>query len=157
MLTATPHPNGGWRMTGRKTTAAVLLEPNGRWEIRELDLDPPKEREVLVRVMATGLCHSDEHVRSSLTWTVLPLVGGHEGAGIVEAVGPGVTRVAKGDHIVTSFIPVCGRCRYCSTGRQNLCDDGKNAQTGRCSTTRTASTWTGRTRAGCASWARSRS
>jgi len=117
-------------MTGRKTTAAVLLEPNGPWEIRELDLDPPKAREVLVRVMATGLCHSDEHVRSGNTRTALPLVGGHEGAGIVEEVGPGVTRVKKGDHIVTSFIPVCGRCRYCSTGRQNLCDDGKNAQTG---------------------------
>src|SRR5579884_1777946 len=113
-----------------KTRAAVLLEPQGRWEIRELDLDPPKANEVLVRVMATGLCHSDEHVRSSATRTRLPMVGGHEGSGIVEEVGPGVTRVAKGDHIVTSFIPVCGRCRYCSTGRQNLCDDGKNAQTG---------------------------
>ena len=117
-------------MTVRKTAAAVLLEAGGQWQIRQLDLDPPGEREVLVRVMATGLCHSDEHVRSSTTWTVLPLVGGHEGSGIVEEVGPGVTRVAKGDHIVTSFIPVCGRCRYCSTGRQNLCDDGRNAQTG---------------------------
>jgi NDMA-dependent alcohol dehydrogenase len=113
-----------------KTRAGVLLEPGGRWEVRELDLDPPKANEVLVRVMATGLCHSDEHVRSSTTWTVIPLVGGHEGAGVVEEVGPGVTRVRKGDHIVTSFIPVCGRCRYCSTGRQNLCDDGRNAQTG---------------------------
>jgi len=113
-----------------KTTAGVLMEPNGRWQIRELDLDPPKANEVLVRVMATGLCHSDEHVRSSSTRTFLPLVGGHEGSGIIEEVGPGVTRVRKGDHIVTSFIPVCGRCRYCSTGRQNLCNDGKNAQTG---------------------------
>jgi NDMA-dependent alcohol dehydrogenase len=106
------------------------MEPGGRWEIKELDLDPPKANEVLIRVMATGLCHSDEHVRSSSTRTFLPLVGGHEGSGIVEAVGPGVSRVEVGDHIVTSFIPVCGRCRYCSTGRQNLCDDGKNAQTG---------------------------
>ena len=80
--------------------------------------------------MATGLCHSDEHVRSGNTRTALPLVGGHEGSGIVEEVGPGVTRVKKGDHIVTSFIPVCGKCRYCSTGRQNLCDAGKNAATG---------------------------
>ena len=117
-------------MTVTKTRGAVLMEPNGRWEIKELSLDPPKANEVLVRVMATGLCHSDEHIRSSTTWAVFPLVGGHEGAGIVEEVGPGVTRVRQGDHIVTSFIPVCGRCRYCSTGRQNLCDDGRNAQTG---------------------------
>src|SRR5438105_8692978 len=117
-------------MTVTKTRAAVLMEPNGSWEIKELDLDPPKANEVLVRVMATGLCHSDEHIRSSTTWAVHPLVGGHEGSGIVEEVGPGVTRVEKGDHIVTSYIPVCGRCRYCSTGRQNLCDDGRNAQTG---------------------------
>jgi NDMA-dependent alcohol dehydrogenase len=117
-------------MSAMKTRAGVLLEPAGRWEIRELDLDPPKANEVLIRVMATGLCHSDEHVRSATTRTLVPLVGGHEGAGIVEEVGPGVTRVRKGDHIVTSFIPVCGHCRYCSTGRQNLCDDGRNAQTG---------------------------
>src|SRR2546429_7134513 len=117
-------------MTVTKTRAAVLMEPNGRWEIKELSLDSTKANEVLVRVMATGLCQSDEHIRSSTTWAVFPLVGGHEGAGIVEEVGPGVTRVRKGDHIVTSFIPVCGKCRYCSTGRQNLCDDGRNAQTG---------------------------
>ena len=60
----------------------------------------------------------------------VPVVGGHEGAGVVEAVGDGVTRVAVGDHVVCSFIPACGTCRYCSTGRQNLCDAGKNASTG---------------------------
>jgi S-(hydroxymethyl)glutathione dehydrogenase/alcohol dehydrogenase len=59
-----------------------------------------------------------------------PVVGGHEGAGVVEAVGPGVTRVGVGDRVVCSFIPACGACRYCSTGRQNLCDAGKNASTG---------------------------
>jgi alcohol dehydrogenase (nicotinoprotein) len=114
-----------------KTKAAALTTQGGWWDIIELDLDPPKANEVLVRVMATGLCHSDDHIRAgSLPPERLPFVGGHEGAGIVEEVGPGVTRVKKGDHIVTSFIPVCGRCRYCSTGRQHLCDDGKNAQTG---------------------------
>src|SRR5213592_3844934 len=111
-------------MSVTKTRAAVLLEPNGRWEIRELSLDPPKANEVLVRVMATGLCHSDEHIRSSTTWAVFPLVGGHEGAGVIEEVGPGVTRVKKGDHVVCSFIPSCGHCRWCSTGQQNLCDLG---------------------------------
>jgi alcohol dehydrogenase (nicotinoprotein) len=112
-----------------KTRGAVLREHGGPWEIEELDLDDPKPGEVRVRFMAAGLCHSDEHVRVEERGR-LPMVGGHEGAGIVEAVGPGVTRVAEGDHIVCSFIPVCGTCRYCSTGHQNLCDAGLNAGTG---------------------------
>lgn len=113
----------------RKTQAAVLRTHGGRWEIEELDLDDPKPGEVLVRLKAAGLCHSDEHVRAGNLGR-LPLVGGHEGAGVVEATGAGVTRVAEGDHIVCSFIPVCGTCRYCSTGHQNLCDAGLNAGTG---------------------------
>jgi NDMA-dependent alcohol dehydrogenase len=117
-------------MSAIKTQAAVLLEPNGPWEIREVDLDPPRANEVLIRFMASGLCHSDEHVRAHTTRARLPMIGGHEGAGIIEAVGPGVTRVAKGDHVVCSYIPVCGRCRYCSTGHQNLCDVGLNAMVG---------------------------
>ncbi|MQA83827.1 MAG: NDMA-dependent alcohol dehydrogenase [Streptosporangiales bacterium] len=113
-----------------KTQAAVLRKPGEWWEITELDLDPPKTGEVLVRFMAAGLCHSDDHIRSGDAPARLPMVGGHEGAGVVEAVGPGVTRTKEGDHIVCSFIPVCGTCRYCSTGRQNLCDAGKNAAVG---------------------------
>ena len=113
-----------------KTQAAVLLEPDGPWEITEVELDPPKANEVLIRFMASGLCHSDEHVRSHITPARLPMVGGHEGAGIIEEVGPGVTRVAKGDHVVCSYIPACGRCRMCSTGHQNLCDVGLNAMVG---------------------------
>jgi S-(hydroxymethyl)glutathione dehydrogenase/alcohol dehydrogenase len=113
-----------------KTQAAVLLEPDARWQITELELDPPRDNEVLIRFMASGLCHSDEHVRSHITKARLPMIGGHEGAGIIEAVGPGVTRVAKGDHVICSYIPVCGRCRYCSTGHQNLCDVGLNAMVG---------------------------
>jgi alcohol dehydrogenase (nicotinoprotein) len=112
-----------------KTRAAVLREQGGPWEIEELDLDEPRAGEVRVRLMAAGLCHSDEHVRTG-NRSRLPLVGGHEGAGVVEAVGPRVTRVAEGDHVVCSFIPVCGTCRYCSTGHQNLCDAGLNAGTG---------------------------
>jgi alcohol dehydrogenase (nicotinoprotein) len=119
---------GGW--SAMKTEAAVLREPNGPWEITEIDLDPPKANEVLIKFMASGLCHSDEHVRAHTTRARLPMVGGHEGAGIVEAVGPGVTRVAKGDHVACSYIPACGRCRYCSTGHQNLCDVGLNAMVG---------------------------
>jgi NDMA-dependent alcohol dehydrogenase len=112
-----------------KTRAAVVRGAGEQWEVTELDLDEPKAHEVLVRVMVCGLCHSDEHVREGGPYRY-PMIGGHEGAGIIEKVGPSVTRVREGDHICTSWIPVCGHCRYCSTGRQNLCNDGLNAGTG---------------------------
>ena len=113
-----------------KTRAAVVRGPGQAWEVTELDLDEPKAFEVRVKMKASGLCHSDEHVREGSPHIRYPMVGGHEGAGVVEAVGEGVTRVKVGDHVVTSWIPVCGHCRYCSTGHQNLCDDGKNAANG---------------------------
>ncbi|WP_199433289.1 NDMA-dependent alcohol dehydrogenase [Qaidamihabitans albus] len=114
------------------TKAAVLREagPDRWWRVEEIELDEPKAGEVLVRFLAAGMCHSDDHIRSGDSPGRLPLVGGHEGAGVVEAVGAGVTRVGVGDHVICSFIPVCGTCRYCSTGRQNLCDAGANAMTG---------------------------
>ena len=93
-------------------------------------LDDPRANEVRIRFHAAGLCHSDDHIQKGDARMRFPVVGGHEGAGVVEAVGEGVTRVAVGDHVVCSFIPACGSCRYCSTGRQNLCDAGKNAATG---------------------------
>ncbi len=118
-------------MASMTTRAAVLHQPGTDWEITELDLDPPKEYEVLIRYKAAGLCHSDEHIRREGGSHIrFPLVGGHEGAGVVEAVGPGVPRVEPGDHVVTSYIPACGKCRYCSTGRQNLCDRGLYAGVG---------------------------
>ena len=118
-------------MASMTTRAAVLHTPGTNWEITELDLDPPKEYEVLIRYKAAGLCHSDEHIRAEGGSHIrFPLVGGHEGAGVVEAVGPGVTRVQPGDHVVTSYIPACGKCRYCSTGHQNLCDRGLYAGVG---------------------------
>jgi S-(hydroxymethyl)glutathione dehydrogenase/alcohol dehydrogenase len=107
-----------------KTRAAVLAGTGKDWEIAELDLDPPKAGEVLVKYMASGLCHTDEHFRAGDLVPRFPIVGGHEGAGIVEEVGPGVTHLSVGDHIVTPFIPACGKCRYCATGRQALCDRG---------------------------------
>ncbi len=116
-------------MSMLKTQAAVLRKPGEWWEITELDLDEPKAGEVLIRIEAAGLCHSDEHIRTG-HMARLPMVGGHEGAGIVEAAGPSVTRVAVGDRIACSYIPVCGICRYCSTGHQNLCDQGLNAGIG---------------------------
>jgi S-(hydroxymethyl)glutathione dehydrogenase/alcohol dehydrogenase len=113
-----------------KTQAAILRKPGTAWEIAELDLDPPQDGEVLIRFEAAGLCHSDEHIRAGDAPIRMPLVGGHEGAGVVEAVGNGVTRVAPGDHVVCSFVPICGTCDYCSTGRQGLCDAGKNVAVG---------------------------
>jgi S-(hydroxymethyl)glutathione dehydrogenase/alcohol dehydrogenase len=107
-----------------KTKAAVLRGIGQDWEVTELDLDAPKEHEVLIRYVAAGLCHSDEHLRTGDIAPRFPIVGGHEGAGIVEEVGAGTTRVKKGDHVVCSFIPSCGACRFCSTGQQNLCDMG---------------------------------
>ncbi|MUL48316.1 NDMA-dependent alcohol dehydrogenase [Mycobacterium sp. CBMA293] len=107
-----------------KTTAAVLLEPGKPFEIMELDLDGPGPGEVLINYTSAGLCHSDLHLADGDLPPRFPIVGGHEGAGIIEDVGPGVTKVKPGDHVVCSFIPSCGHCRYCSTGRQNLCDMG---------------------------------
>lgn len=107
-----------------KTTAAVLLEAGKPFELMELNLDGPGPGEVLIKYTAAGLCHSDLHLTDGDLPPRYPIVGGHEGSGIIEDVGPGVTKVKPGDHVVCSFIPSCGTCRYCSTGRQNLCDMG---------------------------------
>jgi NDMA-dependent alcohol dehydrogenase len=107
-----------------KTRAAVLRDLGKDWEITELDLDPPKDGEVLIRYAASGLCHSDDHLRTGDIPVRYPIVGGHEGAGIVEETGGGVTRLKPGDHVVCSFLPVCGHCRFCARGLGNLCDLG---------------------------------
>ena len=79
---------------------------------------------MLIRWVAAGLCHSDEHLRHGDIVPRFPIVGGHEGAGVIEKCGPGVSRVKEGDHVVTSFLPVCGHCRFCATGHSNICDYG---------------------------------
>lgn len=107
-----------------RTKAAVMREAGKDWEIVELDLDGPKAGEVLLRFVAAGLCHSDEHVRTGDLPARLPVVGGHEGAAVVEDVGDGVTRLKPGDHVICSFLPVCGHCRFCASGMTNLCDLG---------------------------------
>ena len=107
-----------------KTRAAVLTAPHTPFEILELDIDEPGPGEVMLKITAAGLCHSDLHMLEGDLDVRYPMVGGHEAAGVVEQIGPGVTKVAVGDHVVCSFIPSCGTCRYCSTGRQNLCDAG---------------------------------
>ena len=108
-----------------KTKAAVLWERNTPWVIEEIELDPPKAGEVLVKMVASGMCHSDEHIVTGDLAGVTPeppVIGGHEGAGIVLEVGPGVFSVAPGDHVVFAFVPACGRCPSCSSGHSNLCD-----------------------------------
>ncbi|CAN5390877.1 NDMA-dependent alcohol dehydrogenase [soil metagenome] len=106
------------------TRAAVLWGVGEDWKIEDVELDDPKANDVLVTVKAAGMCHSDEHAVTGDLPIGLPVIGGHEGAGIVDAVGPGLTTLQPGDHVSVSFIPSCGRCKYCSTGRQYLCDDG---------------------------------
>jgi len=119
------------RTTGAITTrAAVARRPGTDWELAELTLDPPKAHEVRVKFHAAGLCHSDDHVTKGDFPGRFPLVGGHEGAGVVESVGPDVRRVRPGDRVVVAYIPACGACRPCSTGHQNMCVKGLNAGTG---------------------------
>ena len=107
-----------------KTTAAILWETNTPWSVEEIELDPPGPGEVLVKLAASGMCHSDEHLVTGDLPFELPIIGGHEGAGVVQEVGEGVSWLAPGDHVVFGFIPSCGRCPSCSTGHQNLCDLG---------------------------------
>lgn len=114
-----------------RTRAAVLREPGTDYEIVELEVLDPGPGEVLVELAYAGLCHSDEHLRHSNPGGRYPIVGGHEGSGVVQAVGPGVTAVAPGDHVITSFLPACGHCRFCARGRSNLCDKGATIASGR--------------------------
>jgi S-(hydroxymethyl)glutathione dehydrogenase/alcohol dehydrogenase len=107
-----------------KTQAAVLWEPGRPVEILEVDVAPPKEGEVLVKIAACGVCHSDLHVVDGHLPEPLPLVLGHEAAGVVEAVGPGVERLVRGDHVVLALVPSCGECAECRRGRPNFCELG---------------------------------
>ncbi|MCL2583076.1 MAG: NDMA-dependent alcohol dehydrogenase [Streptosporangiales bacterium] len=110
---------------------AILREVPGRFEIAEIEVDDPRQGEIRVKVAASGLCHSDVHASDGdLKGGPLPMCGGHEGSGVVEAVGPGTAGFAEGDHIVFSFLPTCGRCRWCARGMQNLCDLGAATATG---------------------------
>ncbi|MEJ2870536.1 Zn-dependent alcohol dehydrogenase [Actinomycetospora sp. OC33-EN08] len=113
-----------------RTTAAVLHEVGKPLEIEEIELDEPGEGEVLLRYTHAGLCRSDLHVMQGDIAGRLPMVLGHEGAGIVEGVGPGVSRVAVGDHVVCSFVPSCGSCHWCATGQQAICDWGAGTMRG---------------------------
>lgn len=101
--------------------AALLREAGRPLSVEEVDLAAPGPGEVQVRVLAAGVCHSDLHYMTGDLTSLLPVVLGHEGAGVVEAVGPGVTRAAPGDTVVMTWRPRCGHCRYCAAGRPGLC------------------------------------
>ena len=112
-----------------KMTAALLFEQglphpftvSQPLRIERVDLNGPGAGEVLIEVAAAGLCHSDLSTIEGVRPRKLPTVVGHEGAGVVVEVGPGVTDVKVGDHVVTSFVSSCGSCRYCSDAKPNLC------------------------------------
>jgi S-(hydroxymethyl)glutathione dehydrogenase/alcohol dehydrogenase len=102
--------------------AAVLYSPQTPFEIEELVVEAPRQGEVLVEMAASGVCGSDEHVVSGATRHALPVVLGHEGAGVVLQVGPGVERISPGDHVVLSWVPICGECFYCLRGLPAHCE-----------------------------------
>jgi NDMA-dependent alcohol dehydrogenase len=119
-----------------KTRAVVCSGLGEPWKTEEVEIDPPGNREVRVKMVYAGMCHSDEHLRTGDIGaspevleaigvpSMFPVVGGHEGSGIVTEVGTNVTQVAVGDRVAVSFIPSCGTCHWCASGRQNLCDLG---------------------------------
>ncbi|HEX6554991.1 MAG TPA: Zn-dependent alcohol dehydrogenase [Ktedonobacteraceae bacterium] len=101
--------------------AAILEAPTTDLVVEYIDCQEPQAGEVLVRIAASGVCQSDLHVVHGTQTTPLPIVLGHEGAGVVEAVGSNVSRVKVGDHVVLSWLPYCGQCIYCLSGHPNLC------------------------------------
>ncbi len=105
-----------------KVRAAIVYEPNTPFIIEEIDLQPPQEGEVMVRIAAAGVCRSDWNVLTGDTKHPMPVVTGHEGAGYVEAVGPGVTHVQPGDLVALNWAPSCGECFYCLNDRPSLCE-----------------------------------
>jgi S-(hydroxymethyl)glutathione dehydrogenase/alcohol dehydrogenase len=112
-----------------KTRAAVAFEAGKPLEIVELDLEGPREGEVLVEIKATGICHTDEFTRSGADPEgIFPAVLGHEGAGVVVDTGPGVTSLKKGDHVIPLYTPECRECDYCLNPKTNLCQKVRATQ-----------------------------
>ncbi|HVB51852.1 MAG TPA: NDMA-dependent alcohol dehydrogenase [Acidimicrobiales bacterium] len=123
--------------------ASVVSEVHGKWRTETIEIDDPHANEVKVKMAFAGMCHSDEHLRTgdmvpdatvieflSGRSSMFPIIGGHEGSGVVESVGPNVTSLKPGDHVAVSFIPSCGKCEFCASGRQYLCDLGAHTLVG---------------------------
>ena len=119
-----------------KIKAAVLYEQGKKTpfseskplKVEEVDLEPPGAGEVLIRTGAAGLCHSDLSMINGVMQRKVPMVPGHEAAGVVEEIGADVTTCQPGDHVVMSFVPICGECEFCITGRSNICSTAFNAR-----------------------------
>ncbi|MDD2159601.1 S-(hydroxymethyl)glutathione dehydrogenase/class III alcohol dehydrogenase [Pseudomonas sp. MIL19] len=112
-----------------KSRAAVAFAPNQPLQIVEIDVEPPKAGEVLVRIVATGVCHTDAYTLSGEdSEGVFPAVLGHEGGGIVEAIGEGVTSVQVGDHVIPLYTAECRTCKFCTSGKTNLCSSVRATQ-----------------------------
>lgn len=112
-----------------KVKAAVAWGPKEKLSIEEVDLEPPKKGEVLVKVKASGVCHTDAYTLSGADPEGLfPVILGHEGGGIVEAVGEGVSTLAVGDHVIPLYVPECGTCNFCTSGKTNLCQRIRETQ-----------------------------
>jgi S-(hydroxymethyl)glutathione dehydrogenase/alcohol dehydrogenase len=113
------------------TRTSIVRKAPGRYETAEVELDDPRQGEVTVKLAAAGLCHSDDHVATGdAPVAVYPYAGGHEGSGVITAVGPGTPGYEVGDHIVFSFLPACGQCEFCARGLSNLCQLGASLLTG---------------------------
>src|SRR5256712_581393 len=106
-----------------RVPAAVLYDVTKPYSVESVELDPPKRGEVLIKVGAAGVCRSDLHFQKGEATIALPAVLGHEGAGTVERVGEGVSMVKPGDRVILSFVPNCGHCHSCESGRPHLCDE----------------------------------
>ena len=108
-----------------QTRGAIVRQAPGKYEVVDIEVDDPRDNEVQVKMVASGLCHSDDHVATGdIPVGVFPFAGGHEGAGIVAKAGRNTKGLQEGDHVVFSFLPSCGHCRWCASGMQNLCDLG---------------------------------
>src|SRR5688500_13615492 len=107
-----------------KAKAAVLFAPHQRLEVVDVEVAPPRAGEVLVRMAAGGVCHSDLHVMRGELIAPFPAVLGHEGAGVVAETGPGVTSLSPGDHVIPLWRLSCGECEFCTGGRPALCPAG---------------------------------
>ncbi|ANY09589.1 NDMA-dependent alcohol dehydrogenase [Pseudonocardia sp. HH130630-07] len=113
------------------TRGAVIRNAPGKYEVVDLEVDDPRPGEIEVKMVASGLCHSDDHIATGdIPAGRYPFAGGHEGSGIVTRAGANTKGLAEGDHVVFSFLPSCGHCRWCSSGMQNLCDLGAGLLTG---------------------------
>ncbi|OYV30120.1 MAG: alcohol dehydrogenase [Thiomonas sp. 20-64-9] len=116
-------------MPVRNARAVVCRGPDRPFEVETIHVEPPRRNEVTIRLAACGVCHSDLSATNGTIPMPPPLVLGHEGAGVVVEIGEGVTELAVGDSVVTSFVSMCGHCRYCQTGRPQLCDQAARTLT----------------------------